>query len=450
MASIYVRSTDGSNSDDGSTWALATLDLHTATTGGLAKAGVGGTNYISQSHAGSYSVAITYATGGTLASPNKIICGNDAAGPPTSLATTATETTSASGTQFLWTGSFYWYGTSFITTYTGSGTMKLCTDYAATMCQYFDNCYFNLSSCNAGTIYIGYDVPSSNDYGGQCIWKDCNVKLATSTAATISPCHIDFTWVGGAVVTNTTLPSYLFTTVRGCGTKARIEGVDLSVLSGKTLVNLAAQNVCDIKFIDCKLPASITLTTTPVTMGQRVAMYNCDSGVTGAPTRSEVETYAGGIFSERTLIRTGGASDGTTGHSWKFVTNANAEYPSIPLRSDPIHVWNSTTGSSVTLTVELLHDSATDVTDQEVWLEVSYLGNASYPTASFSTIDNPLSGATDLTNSAATWTTTGMSNPNPQSVAFSFTPQLAGYLNVVVCVGKASKTLYVCPKLTLA
>lgn len=448
MANVYVRSTDGSNSDNGTTWALAKLDLHTATTGGLATAGAGGTCYVSDAHAGSYSVAIPY-SGGTLASPIKVICGDDAAEPPTTLTNTATESTSGNG--FTFTGAFYFKGVTFTSTY-GSTQDWAFNGYTGPFDMVFEDCQFNAGAGSAGQIKLGYASLSANDKGLRLLWDSVDLKLPASTASTLNLNNVDMVWKGGAFITNGTLPNYLFVPQAGFSHRVVVEGVDLSVLSGKTLVSAAANNAAysDIRFVNCKLPASITLSTTPLNTSQRVAMYNCDSGVTGAPTRMEVQTYAGGIFSERTLIRTGGASDGTTGHSWKFVTNANAEFPTIPLRSDPIYVWNGTTGSSRTVTVELLHDSVTALTDQEVWLEVSYLNSASYPTAKFSTIDNPLSSASNLTTSSETWTTTGMSNPNKQYVSVSFTPQLIGYVSVVICVGKASKTLYACPKVTLA
>ena len=83
MATRYVRSTDGSDSDDGSTWALAK-----ATVAGVTAIDTAGdTLWISQAHAETSGSAITFAGAGTNASPTKLLCGNDAAEPPTALAT---------------------------------------------------------------------------------------------------------------------------------------------------------------------------------------------------------------------------------------------------------------------------------------------------------------------------------------------------------------------------
>ena len=89
MANIYVRSTDGNNVDNGSTWALAKADL----TGAAAIDAAGDRIWVSQVHAESTAAAISFAWAGSAASPIWVCCGNDGASPPTALATTATVTT---------------------------------------------------------------------------------------------------------------------------------------------------------------------------------------------------------------------------------------------------------------------------------------------------------------------------------------------------------------------
>jgi hypothetical protein len=139
MANIRVRSTDGSNSDDGSTWALAKLDLHTATTGGLAAAGAGGICYVSDNHVGAYTTGITY-TGGTLADPIKIICSDDSADPPTAKLATAVESTNVGATA-TFQGSFYWDGIEFTTAFVATVTFTF-TGFLGPYKQRFDNCKF--------------------------------------------------------------------------------------------------------------------------------------------------------------------------------------------------------------------------------------------------------------------------------------------------------------------
>jgi hypothetical protein len=85
----YVRSTDGDNADDGSTWALADATLVAGATAG----GAGSRVFVSDNHAESQASAMSIVMAGTLASPQLIICADDAAEPPTAVANTATVTT---------------------------------------------------------------------------------------------------------------------------------------------------------------------------------------------------------------------------------------------------------------------------------------------------------------------------------------------------------------------
>lgn len=106
MATIYLRSTDGNDADNGSTWALAKATLAAAITA----AGAGGTVYMSQAHAESGST-ITL-DGGTAASPTVVLCVNDGAAPPTALATTGSIATTTSGAITI-NGFLYIYGVVF-------------------------------------------------------------------------------------------------------------------------------------------------------------------------------------------------------------------------------------------------------------------------------------------------------------------------------------------------
>src|SRR3990167_4942270 len=104
----YVRSTDGSDASDGLTWANAKATL----AGALAVAAAGERIWVSQVHAETQASAMTLTSAGTPASPIEILCGNDAAEPPTALATTATVTTTGASALAI-EGSLYCYGITF-------------------------------------------------------------------------------------------------------------------------------------------------------------------------------------------------------------------------------------------------------------------------------------------------------------------------------------------------
>jgi len=114
--------------------------------------------------------------------------------------------------------------------------------------------------------------------------------------------------------------------------------------------------------------------------------------------------------------------------------------------------WNETVGSAITATIEIVHDSVTNITDQQIWMEVQYLGTSGTPLALF--VDDAaadyITAAADQADSSASWTTTGLTNPNTQKLVVTFTPQEIGIIRCRVVLAKPSYTIYVDPLLTVA
>jgi hypothetical protein len=431
MANIYVRSTDGSDADGGSTWALAkaTIGGTNGSGGAFAIEAAGDTIWVSQSHTETVSANWSAVQAGTRSNPVKLMCGNDAAEPPTALTTGAKITSTAvfGAIGFVTdNASIYVYGIEFEVSGAGGSVVigsQLCRAFA-------DQCTFwpNGSSLTVQLV--------------NGVFKDCVFRYGTTTApALLRNCTV----TGGSIHASSGNPANGY--FKADDGDSVVEGFDFS--TGSSAAYLTALLLGDIVLRNCKLPASwsgalIHPTTTDT---GRISMYNCDNADTNY--KLWIETSAGSIKEETTRVRTGGASDGTTPLSWKMTTNSDAAYPNGLVISDETVSWNESTGASKTVTVEILHDSATALKDDEIWLEVQYLGTSGVPLGSF--IDDAkadvLATAADQTTSSATWTTTGMSNPNKQKLSVTFTPQEKGYILAVVKMAKASYTVYVCPKM---
>jgi hypothetical protein len=442
MAGIYVRSTDGSNADNGSTWALAKLDG----AGAAAIDAAGDTIYLSQSHAESTAAAITWAWAGTAGNPTKVICANDGAEPPTAAATTATVSTTGASNITI-TGHAYHYGITFNA---GSSTnaASILAHNASNESQVYEKCKFVLNnSSTTSRIRMG----QVNDGGCQEIkWKGCDAKFGQSQQRI--DLRAKFSWDGGTFLSGTTSPASVFVLGSRSVTTVIISGVDFSNLgSSVSIIDESTRQPVKFGLRNCKLPASWSgslWSASPSCVGMRAEMHNCDSADTNY--RLWVEDYSGSIKHETTIVKSGGASDGTTAYSWKMASSANASYPFAPLESpEIIGRWNTTVGSSITVTIDILHDSLTNLTDSEVWIEAQYLGSSGFPLGTFlsDAKADPLVAAADQTASTATWTTTGLTNPNKQKLSVTFTPQEAGYLQAKVFLAKASKTVYVDPDL---
>ena len=437
MADIYVRSTDGSDSDNGSTWGLAKATL----VGAAAIDAAGDAIYLSQSHAESGG-AVVAVFAGTMANPVKIIAGNDSAEPP--IAVSAASLISSSSITL--SGSYYLYGLTL-----QAATSILPNAQSASNSVTLDHCSLITTGTTAGGFF---SIGSANNFTQKAVLLDCTYKFSGSSnigCATAGVVEIK----GGSFVSGTSTPSAgVFAGANDrTGSRLLIDGLDMTNLASTVNIFRTFVSPGLFQIRNSKLPASWSgslCNATPLATGQRFEMHNCDSGDTNY--RLWVQEYSGSIKTETTLVRTGGASDGTTGYSLVMATTANANASVAPLVSPEVSIWNDTTGGSKTVTVEILHDSATNLTDGEIWLEVQYLGTSGAPLGSFISDAKAdiLATAADQSASSETWTTTGMSNPNTQKLSVTFTPQEKGYIQAKVYLAKASKTVYVDPKLTVA
>lgn len=438
MATYYVRSTDGDNGSDGSTWADAKATL----AGALAVCAAGDTVYVSHVHAEETAGNVTLTSPGVSTNPVHIICVNDGAEPPTALATTAT--VQANGYLYL-NGSVYAYGITFISNVVGAALIQITT--AAASWQKLENCILKFAGSHASNYFDLYSGTANANY-----IELVGTSLHFGNVANYVRCSTNIVWKDSTALTNTSaIPTTLFTSANTLrNPSVRVSGVDLSGMTGGSLVNAALNQSAAFEFRNCRIHANTTPTTgTAIGLpGTTVRMVNCDDGDTNytysktTPTGTETE--------ETTIVRVSGASDGTTSLGRKMVSSNLAAFVS-PMISDPVVIWSNTSGSEKTATVEIVNDGAT-LTDAEVWLEVEYLGTSGSSQSSFARDSKAgiLATAADQATSDASWTTTGLTSPVKQKLEVAFTPQEKGPVFARVHLAKANTTLYYDPLVTLS
>lgn len=439
MAIIYVRSTDGNNADNGSTWALAKATL----AGAAAIDAAGDTIYVSQVHSETTAATVSLNWAGTQALPTKIICANDGAEPPTAVAIAGAMAVTGAGNQIgLNTGSVYFYGLNFaVGTAANSGNMVLAT----VLWHRYEKCTFS----NLGNQAAAFTTGGGSST--KILFESCDFKFAT-TAQLFQLAGGTAKFRGGSVLSGSAANVVMFD-ISSDGA-LHVEGFDFSNCA--PAINLVKTTggtavVYQARFVDCKLPASWSGTPhsgTPNAMSV-VEMINCSAGAMNYAYWRKV--YAGDITHETTIVKSGGASDGTTPLSWKLVSNANAIYPLIGLESEDLYAWNDTVGSSVTATVEIVTDNVT-LKNNEAYLELFYLSSTGTPIATRTSnkVADVLTTAANQSASTATWTTTGLTTPVKQKLAVTFTPQMKGYVIARVVLMKASTTMYADPVMTLS
>jgi len=445
MANIYVRSTDGADADDGSTWALAKQSL----TGFAAIDAAGDVAYLSQVHdyrPGGSNRSLAFA--GTSSSPVKLIGVNDSAEPPTSVSSGAIEgVTGNLGISF--TGSFIAYNIEF-GIYTGSAGLNITfgSDQAV---QCLKDCVLKFTNTSANCRIV---LGASSTKGLEVLFKSNNLGLYFGNASqgfNLNDTTAEI--IGGSILSGSSAVTEFIKQAQGT-VKFNVSGFDFSnAAAGLNLVYSSIPATGSITFVNCKMHASWSgglVAGAPTMPGMRIAMYNCDGGATNY--RLWIETFAGTIKSEPIIVKTGGASDGTTALSWRMVSTTNANEFVAPLITDDMAIWIDTTGSSKTITVDVLHDSTANLTNADIWLEVEYLGSSATPLATPTSDKRAtiLTTTADQTASTATWTTTGLTNPNKQKLEVTFTPQMKGFVYARVCLAKPSYTVYVDPKPVVA
>jgi len=405
--------------------------------------------FVSHQHAETQATANPLLGGGigSASSPITVICVSDAGSvPPISadLRTTATVSTTGVSTITLGSNGFgYVYGISFLAG-DGSNNASIIFGGSTPFWWKYEQCTFKLNNTGGSSDFrFGNPGSSGDDYKLEFV--GVTFQFGANATQQMNIKHGRVSWLGGSVVVGATLPTTLFVPSGQASLMAVVEirGVDLSAFSN-TLVAVNADTPTMVIFSNCKLHTSVSLVTAGKQGqgGTEVTLVNCDSGDTNY--RYQKEVYQGTITSETVIVRTGGATDGTTPVSRKMVSSAGAKQYS-PLEMDASPIWNEVVGSAKTVTVEIITDNIT-LKDNEAWVEVEYLGTSGFPLSLFVNdgVDVLAAGANQET-STVDWTTTGLTTPVKQKLSVTITPQEKGAFKVKVMLAKASTTMYVDP-----
>lgn len=454
MAILYVRSTDGNDSDNGSTWALAKATLGAAITA----ASAGDTIYVSHQHAETFTTSQSWTLSDVASNPIYVICVNDSAEPPTASATSATITNITTSSSVTIIGNAYFYGITIgtgVTSGTGNMTFGSNTDSRLV----FEDCGLDLLTTNANAQFrFG---TSSTGFDAYFRFQNCDfVFSASSGGFAVGNARVEIN--GGSVVSNSGTGGVLIEQFYQGGSVS-MSGVDMSGLpSDFDLITGSATTPSIQKLRNCKFPDSWSgsLFASSVPVFARGEVSNCSS--TDANYEVDVEDAFGKVVDETAIYRTGGASDGVVaGLSWKIVTSSSCGGQPARFYSPEMVVWNDTIGSPVAAKVHIIHSgvgggTAGDFKDDEVWLEVQYYGTNGLPISSFLTDayfdengGNRLAAGVDQPDSAATWASSP-STPVEQELSVTFTPYEKGFVIARVVCAVADKTLYVCPKIELS
>jgi hypothetical protein len=412
----------------------------------------GNTIYIGDNHAESQATAITITPALTTATMSRIICHNHSGSyPPTSVATGATiSTTAAVNLTFNPTnGGIYLYGITFIGGVGQSSSGSIIMGPSGAF-YYFDNCVFKLATTSAAALL----QVNSLGLGGVVLWNNCTVSFAAA-GQSIDVGTTNFTWqnTGQILVSGSSVPTSLFNwSAGGRLSNVTLEALDLSQITGGLLGGAQSSEMSNWVVKDCKLNASMSAPA-PAALAQVIQMVRSDSGATGY--KSARYQYEGAETTETAITRVGGASDPTgQAQSRKIVTTANSQWLR-PFKAEPYAIWNPTTGANVTVTVCGTVNAGALPNNDDIWLEVEYLGSSGSPLGTIVTTTkaNLLTANAAIASDGSTWNGGGSGagwSPFKLTTTLSAPqPGMAGYINARVRAAKASMTYYIDPKVTL-
>lgn len=400
---------------------------------------VGNAFFIADNSAEVQSTAITLTSPGTLASPCNVYCVDHTLSVPPAVTTTGASIAMNTSGNFGGGGVAVFVGLTINYGGSGSGTTNLRPNASGYFWKFINGAINSQTTgANSGILMVG---------ASGTLWLyNTTVSFGASSGTFITLANGEFIWESTLSAVQGSAPTSLFGTSNSTNAVCRCKGVDFSALgSGKTLV-VAPTALQKYSFVDCKLGASVTVAGTPTVAGACIDLIRGDSSATNY--RHERYTYQGTQTVETTIVRTGGASDGTTSASWKVVTTANSKWIA-PFESLPVTIWNDSTSAITTLTFYGTTTGGGVPNNDDIWAEVEYLGSSLTPLGSIiaTTKASNLAAAAATNNSSdgSTWGGGGAGN-GFKIVVPTFTPGQKGPINIVIKVAKASSTYYIDPR----
>jgi hypothetical protein len=440
MATFYVDSA-ASGDDGGSNWTNAFPDLATA----FADAGTvaGSDLLVDDGHSFTPDAIITYSSKGTLAAPVNVYVVDKAddsyAGKSGTGSNAAIEDNTA-GLHTIYTDGFAnVYGVHFKS---GGNIIGGATN---------DNETWQFIDCVLEVAYNNAAAELFEPEAGQC-WKlfNTDIKFAHTGGSIVMAAGAVFEWFGGTLLTTDT--AQLVEEHFNLGGIFRARGVDLSIMNGGAIFNGFGFGTNEAGFygeiVGCKLNATppALVTDTPAVDGVYLAMIGCGSA--GVP-QTHIHTSQGDVTQETSVVRTA-TYDGSNKYSFEMISNVNADFHT-PLRFKLAEIWCA---ADPTLTVECTHDAqgseaGGNFGDDEFWIEVEHPNDTVAAYRNWDRTSRMATLGSSTIRDAGTsgdWTAGKTDFDKCEEVINSS----AGIHTIWACLGVASKTVYVCPKIDVS
>lgn len=208
-------------------------------------------------------------------------------------------------------------------------------------------------------------------------------------------------YAGASNVTGATVPTNFI--IGGVNGTLYGHGLDLTGITGN-IFNVSS-GAGRTYLYDCKLASGVTLPSGALSQGQTYfSADNCDDTANNRNYRFLRATPQGGTTQNVQIVRTNGATDGTTPIAWQATSGGGASVNS-PLQLPTIVKRYNTTGSPLTFTLPYILNAASGLTNAQIWTGLEVLTASTSPISSVTT--NRVANL--LNNTAASTVTTDTS-----------------------------------------
>ena len=321
------------------------------------------------------------------------------------------------------------------------------------------SCIFAPGAGNNAAISTGGNQSRARLVG--CVIDFTADSTTSRSANVISGASPGLLEINGMTFTNAGYRTGAVIAATGLGSCAKVSGMDISGFPSTCEIHDLSFTFGSHEISNVLTAATWTVfgTGTPRSGGRLVVT---NTGPEDAPTYLALGTYYGNVLSSAAIYRTGGATVEGIACSWLITTTANCSEGS-PLYTP--WIYGTTTNGTKTFTVYATCNNSSPTTatlqDDEIWLEVEYLGTADEAQWTLVTDQRAtiVTAAADQTaETASTWV--GLNDAGQGFADFRFKLECAavvvgetGQYRARVAVGMASITsasyLYVDPLVTV-
>lgn len=439
MTTYYVSSVDGSNSDDGSSWAnaVATLEYAVET---LAASGGPHTILVDSAHSESLGGATTITAAQDLQIISVNRSGSDA---PLAGAVIGSQVTNYALT-ITGATKVYIYGLHLKNGSSTESSQTISVMPSAGGHFELENVLVTLAGNSNSTLTLGSGGSTTRSY-----IAIRGLDLTVGNAAHVVYLN-SFGEISGMTIAGTDQTYGFWPTGSAHGTNWRIEASDLTNITGTLVRNNVSTGTAEITFANCSLASGVTIyeaQTGALNKGGRtVYLFNCAAGDLHYAF-GHYDPF-GSTAAQTTIYANDGAKyDGSAGVAWAITTTANCSF-----YTPYVSPWFSqyAEAGTVTPTVEIVRDgSATAYQDDEVWGEFSYQGTSGSTKATIVSDRMALLGtpANQTTGDlgAGDWTgenaTAWFGKLSPGSITINE----IGHLSARIMVGEPEITVYADP-----